>query len=177
MNPADDDKSATQPDVPFGPPRRRGRLTVSLVWDDLLLGAYLVHDDFAWLRAAHGVTAVLCLQDDADLAARGLVASALAEASGAAGVKWRRIPVCDADVEALGLRLGEIVGCLAALRDAGERVYLHCSAGFNRAPTAAIAYLHVHGGLALDAATALVEERRSCAPYAEALRLFLARRR
>jgi protein-tyrosine phosphatase len=176
MKPHHDSPPPREPDPPFGPPRRRGRPTVSLVADDLLVGAYVAGEDFAWLRAEHRVTAVLCLQDDADFAARGLVASVLAEASTAAGIQWSHVPVRDADVEALGYRLDEIVARLAALVAAGERVYLHCSAGFNRAPTAAIAYLHVHGGLALDAATAQVEERRSCQPYPEALRLFLARR-
>ncbi len=35
---------------------------------------------------------------------------------------------------------------------------------------ATIAYLHVHRGLALEAACALVKERRSCVPYLRALR-------
>jgi protein-tyrosine phosphatase len=176
MKPRDDSWSPPEPDPPFGPPRRRGHPTVSLVAEDLLVGAYLASEDFAWLRAEHRVTAVLCLQDDADFAARGLAVQALAEASALAGINWNHVPVRDADVEALGHRLEQIVARLAALLAAGERVYLHCSAGFNRAPTAAIAYLHVHRGLALDAATAQVEERRSCQPYPEALRLFLDRR-
>jgi protein-tyrosine phosphatase len=148
---------------------------VSPIADGLLVGAYLTPDDLAWLRGEHAVSAIVCLQDDADLAARGLAATALRDAGAAIGVAWHHLPVPDADVEALGLRLGEIVRVLGALLAAGERVYLHCSAGFNRAPTAAIAYLHAYAGLDLEAATALVEGRRSCQPYPESLRIFARR--
>jgi protein-tyrosine phosphatase len=158
----------------FGPPRRVGRPVVSEIVEGLLVGAYLVPDDLAWLGAEHRVTAVLCLQDDADLRARGLDAGALSRAASAAGMGWHHLPVPDFDVEALGLRLDTIVRRLIELTHGGERVYLHCSAGFNRAPTAAIAYLHAHRDLDLAAATALVEARRSCQPYPEALRAFAA---
>jgi len=166
----------THPGSAFGPPRRIDRPTVSEVSDGLLVGAYLTPADIDWLRDEHRVTAILCLQDDFDFAARGLDARALAEAGSAAGVRWLRIQVPDFDVEALGLRLSAIVDDLAELLERGERVYLHCSAGFNRAPTAAIAYLHACCGLDLDAATALVEARRSCQPYARALAIFAAGR-
>lgn len=166
----------THPGSAFGPPRRVDRPIVSEVSDRLFVGAYLTPEDIPWLSVEHRVTAILCLQDDADFAARGLDARALAEAGSAAGVRWRRIQVPDFDVEALGLRLGTIVDDLADLLGRGERVYLHCSAGFNRAPTAAIAYLHARCGLDLDAATALVEARRSCEPYARALEIFAAAR-
>ena len=165
------------PGIAFGPPRREGRPTVSEVAERLLVGAYVLPDDFAWLRAQHGGTAIVCLQDDADLAARGLESAALAAAGATAGVGWHHLPVPDADVEALGLRLGAIVERLAELLARGEHVYLHCSAGFNRAPTAAIAYLHAHRALDLTAATVLVETRRSCQPYGEALRIFASARR
>jgi protein-tyrosine phosphatase len=164
----------SHPGIAFGPPRRVGRPTISEIVDGLLVGAYLLPDDFSWLRDEHRVTAIVCLQDDADLAARGLEAAALAAAGAAAATRWHHLPVPDADVEALGLRLAAIARLVDELLRAGDRVYLHCSAGFNRAPTAAIAYLHAHAGLALDAATALVESRRSCQPYPESLRLFAA---
>jgi protein-tyrosine phosphatase len=66
-------------------------------------------------------------------------------------------------------RLPEIVALLRTLIDAGQRVYLHCNAGMNRAPTAAIAYLHVAGGHDLGQATRLVKAQRPCVPLAAAL--------
>src|SRR5919198_541847 len=56
--------------------------------------------------------------------------------------------------------------------DAGERVSLHCNAGLNRAPTAAIAYLHVREGLSLEAARDEVKQRRHCVPYMRVLEVY-----
>jgi protein-tyrosine phosphatase len=59
----------------------------------------------------------------------------------------------------------------AALRDLEtlmrerQRVYLHCNAGLNRAPTVAIAYLRAHGGMSLNEAMAYVKKRRACGPF------------
>ena len=64
-----------------------------------------------------------------------------------------------------------IVEALGELFDAGHRVYLHCNAGFNRAPTAAIAWLHVGEGLDLDEAERVVKAHRSCLPYRRALEI------
>ena len=51
------------------------------------------------------------------------------------------------------------------IRRGGERVYLHCNAGMNRAPTIAIAYLHVHHAMPLLEARDFVKTRRACLPY------------
>jgi protein-tyrosine phosphatase len=139
------------------------------VLPELLVGEYPRVEDLAWLRDEHGVTAVLSLQDDADLASKRLRADELAAACAALGIAFERLPVADGDGEALAARLPVLVTRLDALLGAGGRVYLHCNAGYNRAPTVAIAYLHVHRGLALDAACALVKQRRSCVPYVSAL--------
>jgi len=126
-------------------------------------------EDAAWLREEHGVTVVVSLQDDADLASKGLVLSALAEAYRAHGLGFHRIPVPDGDDRYLAARLGDIVTLLGRLADAGESVYLHCNAGLNRAPTAAIAFLHAREGLSLAAARDAVKQARHCVPYMRAL--------
>jgi len=140
------------------------------VLPELLVGEYPRVEDLAWLRDAHGVTAVVSLQDDADLASKRLRAADLERACAALGLGLHRTPIADGDPEALALRLPVIVEQLHTLIDAGARVYLHCNAGYNRAPTVAIAYVHVHRGLSLDEACALVKRRRSCVPYTSALR-------
>src|SRR5262249_23934039 len=117
----------------------------------------------------HGITAVVSLQDDADLASKRLRAADLERACADLGLGLHRAPVPDGDAEALALKLPAIVERLHALIDAGGRVYLHCNAGYNRAPTVAVAYVHVHRGLSLDDACALVKQRRSCVVYASAL--------
>jgi len=131
----------------------------------LAIGEYPTPEDAAWLRAAHAIGAVVCLQDDADLDRKGLSLPALQRAYAQQGIGFHRVAVPDGDSERLRARLDEAVALVADLIARGERVYLHCNAGLNRAPTVAIAYLHVHHGQALDAACAIVKSRRPCVPY------------
>ncbi len=150
----------------WGPPMRPGNCPdVSVILPDLLVGEYPTPNDAAWLRRVHGVTAVVNLQDDADLASKGLDATALQRAYEAHAIGFHRVPVPDGDAHVLAAQLGRIVGLLGELLDGAERVYLHCNAGLNRAPTAAIAYLHVHDGLSLSEARDFVKRRRHCVPY------------
>ena len=118
------------------------------------------------------MTVVVSLQDDADLASKGLRLAALEPAYREHGLAFHRIPVPDGDDRNLAARLGEIVTLVGEVIDAGGRVYLHCNAGFNRAPTAAIAYLHVREGLPLAAARDAVKRLRHCVPYMRALEAY-----
>jgi atypical dual specificity phosphatase len=136
----------------------------------LIVGEYPNPDDLAWLRDTHGVTAVLSLQDEADLASKRLRVPALVRACVASGLTLHREPIPDGEAEILAKRLPAVVATLRSLLDGGACVYLHCNAGYNRAPTVAIAYLHRVQGFALDDATAFVKARRSCVPYASALK-------
>jgi protein-tyrosine phosphatase len=151
------------------PPRPGGRPGLDAIRPHLLVGEYPAPTDVGWLRDEHGVTAVVSLQDDADLAAKGLDAARLVAAYRTHEVEFHRIPVPDGDAHHLLARLAEIVALLTRLADAGARVYLHCNAGLNRAPTVAIAYLHLREGLPLDAACRDVKARRHCVPYMRAL--------
>jgi len=156
----------------LGPPRLGGRPGLSEIRPSLLVGEYPTPGDAAWLVEEHGITVVVSLQEDADLAAKGLTAAALERAYAACGLRFHRIPVPDGDERSLAARLDEIVALLGRLVTAGERVYLHCNAGFNRAPTAAIALLHVREGLTLSAARDVVKQCRSCVPYMRALEAY-----
>lgn len=74
--------------------------------------------------------------------------------------------LADGDVEGLARLPAAVRAQLAA----GRRVYLNCDAGYNRAPTAAIAHLHEHHALLLEVACEAVKRRRSRVPYVGALR-------
>ncbi len=76
-----------------------------------------------------------------------------------------------ADVRFVASRLPAILAVIAAALADRRRVYVHCNAGFNRAPTVAIAFLRAHRGLSDEAAWAHVKQRRACAPYRRALEL------
>lgn len=141
----------------------------AFVLEALAIGEYPTPEDAGWLRDMRAFTAVVNLQDDVDLDRKGLSLRSLENAYGSHGLRFVHIPVPDGDGEALRERLDEAVRVVADLIDAGGRVYLHCNAGLNRAPTVAIAYLHVHHGHSLDTACALVKSRRPCVPYMRVL--------
>lgn len=136
---------------------------------ELYVGSYPAPDDLAWLASEHGIRAVLNLQDDFDLAAKRLTLPALERAAATAGIAFARVPVVDGDAEGLALLLPDVVTLLDDLVRTHGRTYLHCNAGMNRAPTVAIAYLHVHHALPLRDAIRHMKRRRSCLPYVSAL--------
>jgi protein-tyrosine phosphatase len=152
------------------PAVRPSRPGLSVIASNLLVGEYPNPADIAWLVDEHRVTAVLSLQDDADLASKDLRLADFRNACAALSVCFDNLPVADGDTAAFARRLDDIVEVLHAMLARGERVYLHCNAGMNRAPTVAIAYLHVHGQMSLAEATTFVKQRRSCAPYMQLLR-------
>ncbi len=142
-----------------------GRPSVSEIRRELLIGEFPRLDDIPWLKQEFAVTAVHNLQDDEDLAIHGLRESELASAYGECGIKVVRTPIQDGSADALAEQLGIALAALAGLIGGGERVYLHCNAGLNRAPTLAIAYLRAHCGMSLDEACAHVKARRACGPF------------
>jgi protein-tyrosine phosphatase len=162
---------------PMGPnPRPSPRPGFAALRAHLLVGEYPTPADARWLAETQGVTAVVSLQDDADLASKGLDLVALEEAYREAGLAFRRFPVPDGDESHLVARLAAVIGHITRVVDAGGRVYLHCNAGYNRAPTAAIAFLTVHEGLSADAARAAMKACRPCVPYMRAIESFARRR-
>lgn len=125
--------------------------------------------DVETLRKEEGVTAVLNLQTDGDLRMYGF-AEPLESLYAGSSVKLCRMPVRDFDESDLQERLPECVAVLDELLKEGHTVYLHCTAGVNRSPTVAIAYLYRHLGWELDAAVEHVEGCRACSPKVEAIR-------
>ena len=150
---------------------RPSRPRLDVIVPGLIVGEYPNVDDVPWLRETHGVTAVVCLQDEADLASKRLRLADLRAAYADAGIAFDHVPVPDGDPDFLADRLPIVVEVVHAHVETGATVYLHCNAGMNRAPTAAIAYVHVHGGLQLAAALEHVKARRLCVPYVRALEL------
>ena len=135
----------------------------------LAVGEYPTPEDAAWLRERCRIGAVISLQDDLDLERKGVRLRELVAAYGRVGIAMERHPVADGDGAALCAVLDGVIESLHRFLTAGERVYLHCNAGLNRAPSVAVAYLHRHHGLSLDDACAAVKARRPCVPYMRAL--------
>ena len=153
-----------------GPVGRVGvRPDCTRILPNLLVGEYPTPDDTAWLQAEQGITTVFSLQDDGDLASKGLELRDLEHAYQRAGLRFERMPVPDCDTEFLTARLDAIVATLHQFLAQGDHVYLHCNAGMNRAPSIAVAYLHVHRAMPLASARDFVTARRACVPYMRAL--------
>lgn len=149
--------------------RPTGRPDVSEISPHLVIGEYPTPEDADWLKSSVGIDAVVCLQDDTDLHFKFLRLGELRGAYEKSGIEFHRVPVADGDAAALAAALDEIVDLVHRLVTRGNRVYVHCNAGMNRAPTVAIAYLHVHRGMRLEAAREEVKQRRLCVPYMSVL--------
>jgi protein-tyrosine phosphatase len=145
--------------------RGERRPSVSEITDALVIGEYPAPEDIAWLKETYGITAVHNLQDDEDLRINGLDAEELRAEYAARGIVFVRTPIQDGSADAMALRLEAALEDLCALMKSPGRVYLHCNAGMNRAPTLAIAYLRARGQMSLDEAMLHVKRRRPCGPF------------
>jgi len=123
--------------------------------------------DFEYLKS-RGVTAILSLQTEEDLAHRE-PGWAESEAR-SAGLAFRNVPVTDFDVLDLRNKLPECVKALDELLRAGNTVYLHCTAGVSRSPTVAAAYLYWCRNRTLEDALRRVVETRNSVPVGDVIR-------
>jgi protein-tyrosine phosphatase len=145
--------------------RRSERPSVSEIIPELLIGEYPRVEDIAWLKQTFVVTAVHNLQDDEDLRLNGLDIKQLEREYRTHGIKFLRTAIQDGSADAMGERLKQALHDLNSLMSAGHRVYLHCNAGLNRAPTLAIGYLRGYRKMSLDEAVAHLKKRRACGPF------------
>ncbi len=153
-------------------------LSCDEVAPSILVGTYpQTPEDMRYLAKERGVTAVLCLQDDNDFRALGIRWDLVLRAYEAHGIVAIREPVEDFSRRQLLKRLPEIVETLRGLLDQGHVVYLHCTAGLNRSPTVAIAYLHTHANMTVVEATEQVTMARECFPYEDVLSRLASLRR
>ena len=148
---------------------RDGRPDLSMILQNLIVGEYPREQDVGWLKDRFSVSAVLSLQDAHDLASKRLSLAGLAREYRRHGIEFRRAAVADCDTGDLAQVLPRALDELAALLRVGHTVYLHCNAGYNRAPTVAIAYVRAQLGMSLGEASDFVKARRDCVPYMEVL--------
>ena len=128
-------------------------------------GEYPREDDIEWLKQTHHITAVHNLQDSEDLRAIGLDLKALRKEYEEHGIHFHHTPIPDGSADAMSDHLKTALADLHSLIEKHERVYLHCNAGLNRAPTLAIAYLRAYHRMSLDEAMKHVKKRRACGPF------------
>lgn len=130
------------------------------VADGLVSGALPGDAADVALLAREGVTRVLNLVEDREYAEdmRTEVVAALAFA----GIEEERVSLVDFGGLDVGALEAAVQIVLAWLGD-GERVYVHCRAGWQRSTTVAAAVLAVRDGIEPDAALRRIAERRAVA--------------
>ena len=111
--------------------------------------------------AAHsGATAILSLQSDLCLDALQVDLLAIQARAAERGMLYARAAVRDFDRNDQILMLPEAVRLLATLASLDAIVYVHCTAGINRAALCVVGFLTWHRGLPLDAAVHAVKAAR-----------------
>jgi protein-tyrosine phosphatase len=135
----------------------------------LWVGCYPRVDEVASLKQLD-ISAVLSLQSDGDLAEYSIPIKKLIKAYESADIEFHRIPTMDFDKQALGANLAIAVEKLEAiLTPKWAKAYVHCTAGINRAPTLAAAYLIKTQQMLAIQAYDYVMARRHCRPYLSTL--------
>jgi protein-tyrosine phosphatase len=140
-----------------------------IIPDRMWVGSYIRLEDVSLLRQM-GITSILSLQTDQDFAQYNVPIKKLLKSYAQADIEFRRVPTPDFDRQSLLFHLPEAVEELEkALAPRWAKVYVHCTAGINRGPTLAAAYLIKARGLSAQQAYDHIHARRHCGPYLSTL--------
>lgn len=136
-----------------------------IIQDRLWVGSFVRPEDVGLLEQLK-ISTVLSLQSDQDLAIYNIPTERLLREYSSVNIQYRRVAIPDFDIQALSAMLARAVEELEiALKPSEARVYAHCTAGINRSPTLAAAYLIKNKHLSVRDAYKYVMDRRQCSPY------------
>jgi protein-tyrosine phosphatase len=145
-----------------------------IIPDRLWVGCFIRPEDINRLRQM-GITAIVSMQSDEDLSEFKISLKKLLKAYQSADIEYRRIPTRDFDQQALFANLSKaIMEVEDALAPRWARAYIHCTAGINRGPTLAAAYLMKIWRMPAQEASNYVAARRHCSPYLAVLQQYEA---
>ncbi|KAL3160573.1 hypothetical protein ABBQ32_010511 [Trebouxia sp. C0010 RCD-2024] len=123
-----------------------------------------------------GISAIICLQSEACFEAMQIDWPIIRQQAIHRGVTMTRVAVRDFDHNDQALMLPEAVRLLHLLVANGKRVYVHCTAGINRATLTVVGYLTFVKGMTLDSALHEVKTARPQAhPYVDCWKRVRAR--
>ncbi len=140
----------------------------SLNWDevrtDIVIGSCpMATADIDCICNGTGANALLSLQSDDCRAAFGIDYDAHALHGGARGMRMVNTPMLDFNPPDQRRNLPSAVRALAALLTEGHKVYVHCTAGLNRAPLTVMGYLVFIELVEPDEAIAFIRRARPAA--------------
>jgi protein-tyrosine phosphatase len=151
-------------------------LDIDEVAEDLWVGRYPSSPEFVHTLAGQvGINSIVSIQTDLDFRLLGVNWPAMEGYLKRQRIAVARVPISDFDERDLEKNMSEAVAAVHFFRATGHRVYLHCTAGLNRSPTVAVAYLVAHQRMDLDAAWSQVTTRRQCAPTRKVLERWVKR--
>jgi protein-tyrosine phosphatase len=137
---------------------------------DMVIGSCpMTTEDIDRIRKQTRVTAVLSLQTDECRATFGIDYKAHQRHGERQSLVMANAPMRDFDPLDQRMRLPDAVRILHDLLATDHRVYVHCTAGINRAPLTVLAYLTFVGRMNTDEAMELIHcGRPNAEPYWEA---------
>lgn len=125
--------------------------------------------DVTRLAEALGVTGVLCLQTDSDFTKWNIAWEEVQTTYTRHNIFLMRSPIIDFDRADLEEKVKDAAEVLDQMLAVGHRVYVHCTAGQERAPATVISHLVMTEDLSLQAAVDEVTSKRQCKPFVDVL--------
>ena len=144
-------------------------INYSRILKKLIVGSCPVLREDVLALKEEDVTAILNLQTDGDFEYWSIDWEYVKRAYDESRILAVRYPIRDFDMAHLRERLQGGVELLDEMLS-DHTVYLHCSAGINRSPTVAIAFIMRDMDMGMEDAVDYFRERHYCEPYVEALR-------
>ncbi len=111
-----------------------------------------------------GISAVLNMQTDRDFIVNGINWPMLEKNYHQSGLSSYRYPIIDFDDADMLNLIGGAAKLLNEITENHSRIYVHCTAGQQRSPSAAIAWLAWQKDLGLENAIDIVMKARKCDP-------------
>ena len=145
-------------------------INFDLITDGIFVGTCPASTiDIQRLKQA-GITAILNMQTDNDFKVNGIDWPFLEKNYHQTGITSYRYPIIDFDDDEMLSFIGGAAKLLSEIVETHPRIYVHCTAGQQRSPSAVIGWLAWQKGHTLEDAIEIVMKARKCAPPLHVLR-------
>ncbi|MFT5114690.1 MAG: protein-tyrosine phosphatase [Parasphingorhabdus sp.] len=121
------------------------------------------------MAEALGITGVLNLQTDDDFVKHGVAWDEVQVGFQSQNIALMRTPIIDFDRDDLERKVRDSGDLLDQMMAVGHTVYVHCTAGIERAPATVISYIIQSDGVSLAEAVKEVTTQRKCSPFVDVL--------
>lgn len=146
-------------------------INFDLIQSGVIVGSALSSlDDVLRLKQLN-VTAVICLQSDAELKERDVDLTEIRTWYADNNIVMHHFPINDFDEVDLSKKIAKPINTLNQLLGDKQKVYVHCNAGICRAPAVVLGYLCHHEGMSFGEALRQIQIARPIAsPFRTAVK-------